>query len=144
LSPDSIARKTMKYFISVRMSIFNFLSNFEFYIFHAVINKKSDKFLNKIQTFNSIDHFISYHSKFIKEIYHYLCIKDEMFNKILFKLFNMIFNYPFMLNKFILIINDQPDKLEDAYMEIFNYMAKFKRNEEKLYKYLDKYKEKLH
>jgi hypothetical protein len=110
--------------------------------------------MQKIKNLKSIDSLINYHFKFIREIHNSLGIRDEKFNKTIFKILNLIGNYNILLTNFILVVNDidesdvesilvdDLEKLESIYMDIFNFTERFKKIENKIQIILSKYQEK--
>ena len=140
---DLKTRKICKNFIEYRLFILDFANEFEFFVFHFVINNLIERFKKKIQTLNSIDQFINSHKRFVRDIISFLGLNDEKYMKKVYKIFNIIVSLPTLVNKYVISNKENEKEMEDLYMEIVNGMAKYTKNENKIKDMIDSMKEKL-
>ena len=136
-------RKICKNFIEYRLFILDFANEFEFFVFHFVINNLIERFKKKIQTLNSIDQFINSHKRFVRDIISFLGLNDEKYMKKVYKIFNIIVSLPTLVNKYVISNKENEKEMDDLYMEIVNGMAKYTKNENKIKDMIDSMKEKL-
>ena len=132
-----------KYFISYRLFIMDFASSLEFYVFHFVIDKFINKFEITLSNITSIDQAINSHTRFIKDIYNFLGLNDNKYMSKIYKILNMIVNYPLFVDKFILSDKNNQDELDKLFIEISNEIEDFKRKSEEIIIILDSLKEKV-
>lgn len=137
------AKVIAKSLIEYRLFIIDFANEFEFFIFHFVIEKFISKFKKKIQTLNSIDQFINTHSRFIRDIIIFLGMGEEKNMKKIYKMLNLIIAYKTLVDKFELCDRSNEKEIDEAYMEVVNAMGKYSKREGKIKEMIEVLKEKL-
>jgi hypothetical protein len=126
-----------KYLISYRLFIMDFATSLEFYVFHFVIDKFINKFEITLSNINSIDQAINSHQRFINDIYNFLGLNDQKYMNKIYKILNMIVDYPIFIDKFILSDKNNQDELDKLFIEISNEIEDFKRKSEEIIIILD-------
>ena len=132
-----------KYLISYRLFIMDFATSLEFYVFHFVIDKFINKFEITLSNINSIDQAISSHLRFIKDIYNFLGLNDQKYMNKIYKILNMIVDYPIYVDKFILSDKNNGNDLNKLFIAISNEIEDFKRKSEEINIILESLKEKV-
>ena len=132
-----------KYLISYRLFIMDFATSLEFYVFHFVIDKFINKFEITLSNINSIDQAINSHQRFINDIYNFLGLNDQKYMNKIYKILNMIVDYPIFIDKFILSDKNNGNELNKLFIEISNEIEDFKRKTEEINNILESLKEKV-
>ena len=132
-----------KYLISYRLFIMDFASSLEFYVFHFVIDKFINKFEITLSNITSIDQAIKSHLRFIQDIYNFLGLNDQKYMNKIYKILNMIVNYPLLVDKLILSDKKNGNELNKLFITISNEIEDFKRKTEEINITLESLKEKV-
>ena len=121
----------------------DFAYEFEFFVFHFVIDVFVNRFNNMVSKFDSIDKFINMHYRFIRDLIMYLGINDSMYMKKVYKVMNMIVVFPALVNRLMCINRDNNEEMQYFLMEVDNSMEKFIRKKNKLINLINIIKDKL-
>ena len=135
--------KVIKVLIEYRMFMLDFAYEFEFFVFHFVIDVFVNRFNNMVSKFDSIDKFINMHYRFIRDLIMYLGINDSKYMKKVYKVMNMIVVFPSLVNRLMCINRDNHEEMQYFLMEVDNSMEKFIRKKNKLINLINIFKDKL-
>ena len=135
--------KVIKVLIEYRMFMLDFAYEFEFFVFHFVIDVFVNRFNNMVSKFDSIDKFINMHYRFIRDLIMYLGINDSKYMKKVYKVMNMIVVFPSLVNRLMCINRDNHEEMQYFLMEVDNNMEKFIRKKNKLINLINIFKDKL-
>ena len=135
--------KVIKVLIEYRMFMLDFAYEFEFFVFHFVIDVFVNRFNNMVSKFDSIDKFINMHYRFIRDLIMYLGINDSKYMKKVYKVMNMIVVFPSLVNRLMCINRDNHEEMQYFLMEVDNNMEKFIRKKNKLINLINIIKDKL-
>lgn len=135
--------KVIKVLIEYRMFMLDFAYEFEFFVFHFVIDVFVNRFNNMVSKFDSIDKFINMHYRFIRDLIMYLGINDNKYMKKVYKVMNMIVVFPSLVNRLMCINRDNHEEMQYFLMEVDNSMEKFIRKKNKLINLINIIKDKL-
>ena len=135
--------KVIKVLIEYRMFMLDFAYEFEFFVFHFVIDVLVKRFNSMVSTFDSIDKFINMHYRLTRDLIMYLGINDDKYMKKVYKVMNMIVVFPSLLNRLMYMNRDNNEEMEYFLIEVDNSMEKFIRKKRKLIDLINIIKDKL-
>ena len=135
--------KAVKLLIEYRMFMLDFAYEFEFFVFHFVIDVFVNRFNRMVSKFDSIDKFINMHHRLIRDLTVYLGISDDKHMKKVYKLMNMIVVFPSLVNRLMYINRDNSEEMEYFLVEVDNSMERFIRKKSKLINLINIIKDKL-